>query len=205
MTKRKTLIVILSLVSVMWILHTASKNFIVDPEFASFLSKKEIIISNGNLWIVMIKIHIVLAITALVTGPIGLSKSIRIKKLPLHQWNGRIYILSILLNMVPGYYVSIFANGGVLSMIGFWILNTLWLVTTINGYLWVRRKKVVQHRKWMLRSFFLTYANLTIYIIVATFHNGFNFDYGVSYIIAVWGSFTINLTLAEFVIKKSKI
>ncbi|MGP4059583.1 DUF2306 domain-containing protein [Halobacillus sp. H74] len=205
MKRRKSLIVILSMVSVMWVLHTASKNFIVDPELTSFLSNKDIVPVNKNLWMVMIRIHIILAIVALMTGPLGLSKRIRNKKPFLHRWNGRIYILAILSNMVPGYYVAIYANGGFLSVVGFWILNTLWLLTTVNGYLNIRRRKIAQHRKWMLRSFFLTYANLTIYIIVAIFHNGLHFDYGISYIVAVWSAFTINLVLAEFFIRKSNI
>ncbi len=119
MKRRKSLIVILSLVSVMWVLHTASKNFIVDPAFTSFLDKKEIDLADEDLWIVMIRIHITLAIVALMTGPLGLSKRIRNNNPYLHRWNGRIYILAILSNMVPGYYVAIYANGGLLSVMVF--------------------------------------------------------------------------------------
>ncbi|WP_433956689.1 DUF2306 domain-containing protein [Cytobacillus horneckiae] len=50
-----------------------------------------------------------------------------------------------------------------------------------KGFRSIRNKKVMKHRKWMVRSFFLTLANLTIYIIVTIFHHVLNFDYGVSY------------------------
>ncbi|KYG34413.1 DUF2306 domain-containing protein [Alkalihalobacillus trypoxylicola] len=202
---RKTIIITLTVISLMWILHTASKNFIVDPEFTTFLGNKDTTLANVNLWKVMIQIHIVLAIVALITGPLGLSKRVRNKVPYVHRWNGRIYILSILLNMIPGYYVSFFANGGFLSIIGFLILNTLWLVTTISGYLFIKKKQISHHRKWMLRSFMITFANLTIYVVVAIFHNALGFDYGDAYTLAVWSSFTINLVIAEIIIRKTKI
>lgn len=189
----------------MWILHTVSKNFLVDPEFTTFLGNKDATLSNVNLWKIMIQIHIILAVVALMTGPLGLSKRIRNKRPTIHRWNGRIYILSILLNMIPGYYVSFFANGGSISTIGFLILNTLWLMTTINGYLYIIKKQISQHRNWMIRSFMLTYANLTIYIVVAICHNALGFDYGHAYTLAVWLSFTVNLIIAEIIIKKTKI
>ncbi|MFB5763655.1 DUF2306 domain-containing protein [Paenibacillus medicaginis] len=205
MRSRKALIITLSVIAVMWIFHTASKNFIVDPTFSKFLSKKDIKLPNIDLWVIMIRLHIVLAIVALITGPLGLSKRIRTKRPSLHRWNGRIYVVSVILNVIPGYYVSFYANGGFWSVIGFLILNTLWLLTTVNGYRFIRKGQVRQHRIWVLRSFFLTYANLTIYIIVTIFHKGVGLQYGSSYTLAVWLAFTINLLLAELVIRKSSI
>lgn len=205
MRSRQGLVISLSFIAVMWILHTASKNFMVDPTFSTLLLNKEVELPNVDLWVVMIKLHIVLAIIALTTGPLGLSKSIRKKRPVLHRWNGRIYVGAIVFNIIPGYYVSFYANGGVWSVIGFLILNTLWLLTTINGYRFIRKGQVRQHRIWVLRSFFLTFANLTIYLIVAIFHYGVGLPYGLSYTFAVWLAFILNLLLAELVIRKSSI
>lgn len=58
----------------LWILHTLSKNFMVDPTFEKFISRKDLILTNKSLWIVMIRIHILLAIIALFTGPLGVIK-----------------------------------------------------------------------------------------------------------------------------------
>lgn len=82
------------------------------------------------------------------------------------------------------------------------ILNTLWLITTVLGYKFIKRKDIVRHSQWITRSFFLSFANTIIYIIVAVTHNGFNLSYGLAYTIAVWLSCIINLTIAEIVIKK---
>ncbi|MDH4619316.1 DUF2306 domain-containing protein [Brevibacillus sp. AY1] len=190
------------LISIMWVFHTFSKNFIVDPSLESFLSMKDQLVTNESLWLFMIRTHIALAIISLLTGPLGVSKAIRAKSTSFHRWNGRIYVLSIFFNFVPGIYVSFFATGGWLSTIGFLLLSSLWLGTTILGYFSIKRKNVILHSQWITRSFFLSFANMTIYIIVAVAHHVMSFSYGHSYTIAVWLSWSINLLLAEWVIRK---
>lgn len=74
--RRKGLVISLAVIAVLWILHTTSKNFVVDPTFSTFLSNKEIELPNANVWIMMIQLHIILAIIALITGPLGLSRTI---------------------------------------------------------------------------------------------------------------------------------
>nr|WP_257131563.1 DUF2306 domain-containing protein [Bacillus sp. AFS017336] len=139
MKNRRWIVISLSVLAVMWMMHTATKNFIIDPTFTSVLKLKEVQLSNLNLWIIIIRLHIILSIIALITGPIGLSKRIR-KKLPvIHRWNGRIYVGVILFNIIPGYYVSFYANGGVWSITGFILLNTLWILTTITSYRFIRK------------------------------------------------------------------
>ncbi|RKJ63511.1 DUF2306 domain-containing protein [Butyricicoccus sp. 1XD8-22] len=199
--KQKISILILT-ISIMWMLHTFSKNFIVDPQFEKFISRKDQILTDHNLWISMIRIHILLAIIALITGPLGVIKAIRDKSRNFHRWNGRIYVLSIVLNFIPGVYVSFFATGGFLSIIGFLILNTLWLTTAVLGFWYIKRQKVMLHYQWITRSFFLSFANITIYIIVTLLHHLMNFPYGDSYTIAVWLSWSLNLLVSEFMIRR---
>ena len=186
----------------MWVMHTFSKNFMLDPTFQNFLARKDEVLTNESLWILMIRLHIIFAIISLITGPLGVIKKLRIKSIQFHRWNGRVYVLSILLNFIPGVYVSFFATGGWLSTIGFLVLNTLWFGTTILGYINIRRKNVIKHSAWMLRSFVLTFANMFIYIIVAISHNALQFSYGTSYTIAVWLCWVISLSIAEIMIRK---
>ncbi|PYF08476.1 DUF2306 domain-containing protein [Ureibacillus chungkukjangi] len=194
--------IILLVFSMMWVLHTFSKNYIVDPSFEKFISRKDQILTDERLWILMIRIHILLAIISLITGPLGIIKALRDKSRSFHRWNGRLYVLSILLNFIPGVYVSFFATGGWISVIGFLILNTLWLGTTLLGFYYIKRKKVILHSQWITRSFFLSFANMMIYIIVVIAHNLMNFTYENSYTIAVWLSWSLNLLVAELMIRK---
>ncbi|MBM7677693.1 DUF2306 domain-containing protein [Gracilibacillus alcaliphilus] len=199
--KRNIGIVIL-VISILWILHTFSKNFITDPSFESFIARKDQILTDKNLWISLIRNHIVLALISLITGPLGIIKAIRSKSKTFHRWNGRLYMLSIVLNFIPGIYVSFFATGGLLSTIGFLILNSLWLVTTLLGFYYIRRRNVKLHSQWITRSFFLSFANIAIYIITAISHHLMKVAYEHSYIIAVWLSWMLTLIAAEFMIRK---
>ncbi|MFD0870892.1 MULTISPECIES: DUF2306 domain-containing protein [Paenibacillus] len=199
---KKTIGITILIIPIMWVLHTFSKNFMIDPAFEKFISNKELILADPSLWIFMIRIHILLAILSLLTGPLGVIRRIRVKSIRFHRWNGRLYVLSILLNFIPGVYVSFFATGGWPSTIGFLILNTLWLGTTILGYWYIKRRQVILHSRWITRSFFLCFANMTIYIIVAIAHNAMNFSYGTAYTIAVWLSWVLNLLIAELIIRQ---
>lgn len=200
--RQKNVVVLLFIIAIMWVLHTVSKNFMVDPTFESFLSRKDVILTNENLWTTMIQVHIILAVVALMTGPLGLVKKLRVPSASFHRWNGRIYVLSIVLNFIPGIYVAFFATGGWLSTFGFIVLELLWLTTTLLGYIHIRKRNIDKHRRWIIRSFSLSYANMTIYILVTTVHFGFTLSYAVSYTVAVWLCWIINLLLAEWIIKK---
>ncbi|WP_232732321.1 DUF2306 domain-containing protein [Bacillus sp. mrc49] len=200
--KDKVIRTTILIIPLMWVLHTLSKNFMVDPNFQGFLSKKDELLANELLWVIMIRIHIMLAIISLLTGPLGIIKSIRVKFLKFHRWNGRIYVLSIALNYIPGLYVSFFATGGWVSTVGFLILNTLWITTTLLGYSYIKKRQVLAHSKWMVRSYFLSFANMIIYIIVVISHNALSFSYDTSYTIAVWLCWMLNLSLAELFIRK---
>lgn len=199
---KKTIGITILIIPIMWVLHTFSKNFMIDPAFEKFISNKDLILADPSLWIFMIRIHILLAILSLLTGTLGVIRRIRVKSIRFHRWNGRLYVLSILLNFIPGVYVSFFATGGWPSTIGFLILNTLWLGTTILGYWYIKRRQVILHSRWITRSFFLCFANMTIYIIVAIAHNAMNFSYGTAYTIAVWLSWVLNLLIAELIIRQ---
>ncbi|SER56397.1 DUF2306 domain-containing protein [Psychrobacillus sp. OK032] len=199
---KKYILIMVIIIPVMWVLHTLSKNFMVDPTFTKFISRKDQTLPDISLWVWMIRIHIVLAVISLLTGPLGVVKRLRVKSKQFHRWNGRVYILSIILNFIPGVYVSFFATGGWPSIIGFLILNTLWLGTTILGYKYIKRKNVILHSQWMIRSFFLSFANMTIYVLVTITHQLMDFSYKNSYTLAVWLCWVLNLLIAEFIVRK---
>ncbi|SDD65693.1 Predicted membrane protein [Paenibacillus sp. UNCCL117] len=199
--KKHTAVIWLSVIALMWITHTLTKNFVSDPAFAKLIALKESFTADRSLWLFMLRAHILLAIVSLVTGPIGAIRKIRQQSPALHRWNGRIYIVSILLNFIPGLYVSWFAAGG-LTVAGFLVLNILWLGTTWLGYVYIRRKDVVRHSQWILRSFFLTFANLTIHLLLPIGQHALGLSYVSAYALAVWGSMLLNGGLAEIAIRK---
>ncbi|MFD0677018.1 MULTISPECIES: DUF2306 domain-containing protein [unclassified Paenibacillus] len=201
-TEKKTAVVIVfAVVSFMWVAHTLTKNFVSDPGFNQLLAARDAFTADRPLWTFMLRSHIVLAVIALITGPVGTIRAIRQKAIAWHRWNGRIYVLSILLNVIPGLYMAWFVPGS-LTMVGFLVLNSLWLATTWLGYIHIRRKNVAQHTCWITRSFFLTYANLIIHLLLMLGEHGLHLSHEASYALAVWGSLSLNLVLAEIALRK---
>ncbi|MEF3305042.1 DUF2306 domain-containing protein [Paenibacillus sp. GYB003] len=195
------MVVVFVVVSLMWMMHTITKNFVSDPEFAKLIAAKESFAADRGLWMFLLRAHIILAVISLLAGPIGAIRGIRLKSPAWHRWNGRIYVGSVLLNIVPGLYVSWFAEGS-WTIAGFLVLNLLWLATTWLGYVHIRRKNTAKHTQWITRSFFLTYANLTIHIVLPIGEHGLGLSYEASYGLAVWGGILLNLALAELVLRK---
>lgn len=202
---RKLGIVLIFFVALAWTGHTFSKNFIVDPDFTRFLEHKgSFALAKDKIWTFFLRMHIILSLLALLSGPIAFLKSSRKKKAVVHKLSGRIYVLSILLNIVPALYVSFFATGGWISIIGFICLNAVWSGTTFLAYKKIRERRVIEHRKWMIRSYAVTLANTSIYILTLIFTSPFGLDYIPSYQIAVWLGWIINLLLAEAIVRRRK-
>jgi len=202
-TERKpaAAVVALAVVAFLWILHTITKNFVTDPEFVKLIDARDAFAADPSAWLLMLRAHILLAVVSLVTGPIGAIRRFRLQSVAWHRWNGRVYVVSVALNFIPGLYVAWFAPGAP-TVAGFLVLNALWLATTGLGYAYIRRKDAARHTRWITRSFFLTYANLTIHVLLPLGQHAAGLPYETSYAIAVWGSMLLNLTLAEVAVRK---
>ncbi|TCP55389.1 putative membrane protein [Tumebacillus sp. BK434] len=204
-TKGSWLIYPLFFIALMWALHTLTKNFMTDPEFSKFLLNKTIGEDfNRDVWTVLIRVHIILAVTAILAGPLGFVKKIRVKRPGLHRLIGKVYIGSILLNILPALYVALHATGGIVATAGFFVLSAVWLYTTLKAYTTIRKRQVAAHRRWMIRSYAITLANNSLYVINLVLEKGFGFEYVTAYVIAVWSCWMVNLFLAESYLKFRK-
>lgn len=199
---KKLMVGILFFIAIAWFGHTFSKNFIVDPAFTSFLEKKGTLdLIQNTLWTVLLRIHIILALAALLAGPLAFLKSTRKRTKAFHRMIGKIYVLAVFLNFIPGLYVAFYATGGWISTVGFIILDTVWLITTYKAFSLAKNRKISEHKRWMIRSYAVTLANTSIYILTMIFTNGAGLEYEPGYRIAVWGSWVLNLMIAELLIR----
>ncbi|MFF2179104.1 DUF2306 domain-containing protein [Lysinibacillus sp. NPDC058147] len=198
---RKILIGALFFISFAWTLHTFSKNFIVDPIFSNFLSHKTFSI-NQDIWFIVLRLHIVLALVSLFIGPFGFVYKIRKKKINFHRISGKIYIASIVLNFVPSLYLAFYATGGLISTLGFILLDISWLIATWMAYMTIRKKIVQEHRKWMIRSYTLTLANTELYVLKTIFNSGLGINVEIAYQISIWLCLLLSLLMAELFIRR---
>lgn len=191
---------LLFFIAAAWILHTFSKNFVVDPDFKKFLLEKSEFAATSA-WLLALRVHIVLAIVALLAGPFGFVESLRRRNIKIHRYAGRIYVVSILLNFVPSVYLACFATGGAVSAVGFFALNLIWVGVTYKAYRSIRNKQVAQHRRWMIRSYAVTLANLQLYVLKTVLSKAAGLNYELAYTIAVWCCWIFGLLVAEIIIR----
>ena len=139
-------------------------------------------------------LHVSLAPVALAIGSVQFFPSIRRRK-PLHRWLGRIYGVSILVSGVAGLFVALNAAGGLFAQIGFALLAIAWVFTTANAIRFAMARRIGLHRRWMVYSFALTFAGVTLRLYLPAFiASGFSYTEASVYL--AWLCWLPNLGFA---------
>ncbi|MCS7483498.1 DUF2306 domain-containing protein [Umezawaea endophytica] len=107
-------------------------------------------------------VHVVSAGISLVVGPFQFAKVIRRRYRAVHRWIGRTYVVSIAFASVSGLVMAAFNSAAFVGFFGFGTLSVLWGWTTWRGYRAIREHDVASHQAWMIRSFALTFAAVTL-------------------------------------------
>jgi uncharacterized membrane protein len=121
----------------------------------------EVIAGNklSNPWLV---VHVATAATALLVAPLQFLAGLRSRSPGLHRWVGRMYVTCCILGALTGLVLSLGASTGPITTAGFGLLAITWLYTTVLGWRTARDRCFAEHRRWMIRSFALTFAAVTL-------------------------------------------
>lgn len=98
---------------------------------------------------------------ALLLGPVQFWPGLRRNHLPTHRVLGRIYVLSILVGAIAAAGLAATITNHPAWAIGLCALALAWLTTTGMACVAIRRKVVLQHKQWMVRSYVVTFAFVT--------------------------------------------
>jgi len=109
-------------------------------------------------------LHIGLGGLSLLTGWSQFSGKFRTKNISIHRTLGKIYLISVMISGLCGLYIAFFATGGWISSLGFGGLAMAWLFTSSAAYRAIRSKDIDSHERWMIRSYALTFAAVTLRI-----------------------------------------
>ena len=141
--------------------------------------------------------HILTALPALLIGPWQFLPSFRRRWIVLHRIMGKVYVLTILCSSVLGFGLASANRMGYVARAGFMTLAVFWFFTTWRAYVTIRRVDIGAHRRWMLRSYALTLATVTVRFM----HAPFGLSHEVWYPIMTWVCWVPNLLVAEFYIQ----
>lgn len=166
------------------------------------LSSKPASLLADKVWKAFFYTHITLGGVALLTGWSQFRPRFRARHLDLHRTLGKIYIASVVLSGGAGFYIALYATGGLVSVLGFAALAVLWVGTTLKAYDMIRKRAPIQHRHWMIRSYALCFAAVTLRLWLPLFIAGFHIPFMVAYPIISWLCWVPNLLVAEAIVRK---
>ena len=118
-----------------------------------------------------------------------------------HRWAGRLYVACAGLASVAGFIIAMTTEAGPLAGAGFMTLAVLWFSATAIAYARARSGDFAAHRIWMIRSYALTCAAISLRIILPV-GSALGAGFANSYIAAAWASWIINLLIAEWIIRR---
>ena len=172
----------------------------LDPDNFVFAQQKAVYTAHMT----MLVTHIITAMLAILIGPFqflpGLRKGRRLK---IHRWLGRAYLLSVLFGGISGLYMAQFAYGGMITELGFGTLACLWLYTGYRAYRDIRNKNIEGHREWMIRNYALTLAGLMLRVWVPlSIPTGI--DFAMAYRFIGWLCWVPNLFIAEWIVRRTR-
>ena len=107
-------------------------------------------------------IHFMGGAIAIVAGAFQFSASLRARHLSLHRLLGRFYVGAIIFSGVAGFVLAVNSIGGFYVQSGFGLMAIFWLATTLSAYLLIRKGNVKSHENWMVRSYAVTLAGVTL-------------------------------------------
>ncbi|MDO8271581.1 MAG: DUF2306 domain-containing protein [Gammaproteobacteria bacterium] len=151
-----------------------------------------------NMSLFLVSMHVVGSGIALLISPLQLV--IYRRNRTLHRYLGRVYFLAVIAGSIGGYYMAWHAFGGFISTLGLSILATLWWSFTLLAVIYARVGNVAAHRRWMLRSFALTYAAVTLRLMAPAL--SLYLDEVTQSQVVYWLSWILNLALVQIWIRK---
>ena len=141
-------------------------------------------------------IHFIGGAIAIVAGAFQFSTSLRRKHLAIHRLLGRFYVGSIIFSGIAGLVLAMNSVGGFYVQTGFGLMAIFWLVTTFMAYRLIRQGDVKAHENWMIRSYAVTLAGVTLRLYL-----GLSILLGVkffdAYPVLAWLCWVPNLIIAE--------
>ncbi len=147
-------------------------------------------------------VHIVTGSLVLISGVFQLSEKLRQRYSTWHRGAGKLYVIIVLFLTAPsGFVMALYANGGVSSQLCFALLASFWWYFTWKGWVNARKHDWPSHREFMLRSYVLTFAAVTLRMYSFLFAlAGFRGE-GI-YSIIVWLSWVPSLIVIELWIRR---
>ncbi len=103
-------------------------------------------------------LHIGGGALTLLLGPLQFVSRLRSAWPRMHRWNGRIYLVALLIGFTGAAQLSLTTPLGWTVAVAISTLAVAWLATALIAWLAIRARNIPLHREWMLRNYTITFA-----------------------------------------------
>jgi len=145
--------------------------------------------------------HIIPGLIFIVLGPFQFVSSLRKRHPNLHRWTGRVFLAAALVIGVTALIMSPqMPIGGDLEVAATFVFGALFLFTLGKGFAAIRARKVVEHRRWMIRAYAIGLGVGTVRPIAFAFFATSRLTHLTArdfFGIAFWLGFIVSLAAAE--------
>ncbi len=107
-------------------------------------------------------VHIVASSVALLVGPLQFSQRLRRRSRRTHRLLGRVYLGGVAVGAVSAVLMLPTNSAGIVGFFGFGALAVVWAMAAVRAYRAIRVGDVDSHRAWMIRTYALTFAAVTL-------------------------------------------
>lgn len=145
--------------------------------------------------------HIMFGAVGLVLGALNFRHGVRRRWPRMHRRVGEGYLLAALITGLAGGWLAVFAYGGLSNRLGFGGLALALLTTTAMAYREVRARRFHAHRAWMIRSYAVMLAAVTLRLQLPLLGIAFG-QFDAAYAIVAWSCWIPNLIVAEWIVRR---
>ncbi|HLY78525.1 MAG TPA: DUF2306 domain-containing protein [Caulobacteraceae bacterium] len=107
-------------------------------------------------------LHAGVSATALILGALQFYPGLRARWPAWHRRAGTLYVIFCLLGGCAALLLAAGTTAGLPATAGFGLLGLSWLGCTAQAWRFARARDFVRHRRWMTRSYALTFAAVTL-------------------------------------------
>ena len=142
-------------------------------------------------------LHVVGGSIALLAGPLQFVPRFRASNWNRHRVLGWVYASAVLLGASAAFYIAPHSDTGWVAASGFFTLAVFWLATTALAVRFIVRGDAIRHRRWMIRSYALTAAAITLRIYLPLSLFAFHVHFSTAYHVIAWLCWIPNAIAAE--------
>jgi uncharacterized membrane protein len=106
-------------------------------------------LAQPRLWLGALYVHVPSALLSLPACLVLLLGWVRVRWPRLHRWLGRLTGVLVLVAVVPsGMYLALFAQGGLITTLGFWLTGSITFVAMLKSVQSARARNMKAHRRF---------------------------------------------------------